>query len=985
MAKNIKSSRELAKNDAYRLEYEEYLDDIKSAGIVLRHKKSGARICLISNDDENKMFCAAFRTPPTDSTGVPHIIEHSVLNGSKHYPSRDPFMQLIKGSLNTFLNAMTYPDKTMYPVASCNDKDFINLMNVYMDAVFYPNIYERPQIFQQEGWHYEMEDPADELKINGVVYSEMKGAMSSPDRMIWDRIAAHIYPDTTYGVNSGGDPTVIPDLTYEAFLDFHREHYHPSNAYIFLYGDCDMDERLRWMDENYLSAFDTIEPHTEVEKQPRFDSREPKRVVESYSVGSEDETEGKAFLAYSALGGSGMDAFECRAWGVLSDVLVYSDGAPVKRALLEAGIGEDVFGGYDSHMLENSFSIIAKNAKEGDLDRFYTIILDTLAKEVENGISERSLLACINRMEFSFREADYGGYPKGLDYASTMLLSWLYDDGAAFSYMHTLDDFAELKKRIGTGYYEGLVKKYVLDTDHAVLLKLIPKRGLMEEEENALREKLAAYKASLSEEEIAKIVEDTKGLRAYQEADVTEEEKNCIPSLQRSDIPVETVPLTNREGTVGGCPAVFHDVETSGITYLKLRFDIGKIPHRYVPYVGLMGYILGRMSTKSHSFEELEIEKKLNTGSLSFWHYTARKYGTMDDYRPMYSVNVRMLAEHVPAAMELIREILTETDLGDKARLWNILTELRSDKKREIMNSGNSVASARAVSYFSRMGCYTQALEGIDFYLFLCDLTDHYDERWEDLAANLKKVAAILFDPDRMIASVAADEAGVTALDAALPGLCDALRAVSGESLGAEEEYVPVKKNEAILIPSQVQYMAMAGNLGFDGMAYHGAMQVVKTAVNVDWLYQQIRVKGGAYGCGCAFDGDSNNVRFSSYRDPKVKETLDAFRGTGDFVRTVKFDEADLTKYIIGTFSAYERPMSPAGKASRSFDAYLSGLTYENIVARRREMLGITEAQFRSAADAFDAICRQGCTCAVGSETRLRENRDLFDTLVTIQ
>ncbi|MBE6541471.1 MAG: insulinase family protein, partial [Ruminococcaceae bacterium] len=611
MAKIINCYSELKENSAYELMYEGYLDEIKSSGIILKHKKSGARICVMSNDDENKMFCAAFRTPPKDSTGVAHIIEHTVLCGSKNYPSRDPFMQLVKGSLNTFLNAMTYPDKTMYPVASCNDKDFINLMNVYMDAVFYPNIYKYRQIFMQEGWHYEMQNPEDDLTINGVVYSEMKGALSSPDRTIWEQIAFSLYPDTTYGVNSGGDPEVIPSLTYENYLDFHRKYYHPSNSYIFIYGDCDMDERLEWMDKNYFSSFNEIEVDSGVTLQKRFDSCEPKRVDAHYSVGSEDETEGKAFLAYAALGGSNLDVLECRAWGILSSVLLNSDGAPLKKALIDAGIGDDIWGGYDSHMLEDSFAVIAKNANADDADRFYQIIIDTLKNEVEKGINEKAILATLNRREFNFREADYGGFPKGLDFASNILQSWLYDENGAFTYMHTLADYAELKKRIGTGYYEGLVRKYILEADHSILLRLLPEKGLVDRKEEALKEKLAAYKASLSKEEVDKIVEETRLLREYQSHDPTEEELSCIPSLKRTDIPRETVGISNIECEIGGHRAVSHDIESNGITYLDIYFDIGKIPQKYVPYVGLLEYVLGRIDTAEHTYDELAIDLKL--------------------------------------------------------------------------------------------------------------------------------------------------------------------------------------------------------------------------------------------------------------------------------------------------------------------------------------------------------------------------------------
>ena len=526
MAKQVRSYSELSPNPSYELMYEEYLDDIRSSGIILRHKKSGARVAVMSNDDSNKLFCAAFRTPPTNSTGVPHIIEHSVLNGSKHFPSRDPFMQLVKGSLNTFLNAMTYGDKTLYPVATCNDKDFKNLMHVYLDSVFYPNIYKYRQIFMQEGWHYEMENADDELKVNGVVYSEMKGASSSPDNAVWDTVGKTMFPDTTYGVNSGGDPDVIPELSYEQFLEFHRSHYHPSNSYIFIYGDCDMDERLRFLDKEYLSNFDKIDPHSEVEHQKHFGSNTPKIVHEKYSVGQTDATDGKSYLVFSSLGGSNLDVLEARAASVVAYVLFNAEGAPVKQALLDAGIGEEVFGYYDSHQIEDTFTIVAKYAKSEDSEKFYNIIMDTLHEQVKNGISEKAILATLNSREFSFREADYSGYPRGLDVATDMLQSWLYDDSTALSYMHYLDDCAELKKKIGTGYFENIIKKYILESDHCALITIDPERGLNDKKNEELKEKLENYKKSLSADEIRKIVDDTKELREYQNHVPTEEEQN---------------------------------------------------------------------------------------------------------------------------------------------------------------------------------------------------------------------------------------------------------------------------------------------------------------------------------------------------------------------------------------------------------------------------------------------------------------------------
>jgi len=984
MAINIRSYADLAPNPAYALEYEEYLEDVKSSGIVLRHKKSGARICVMSNDDENKLFCAAFRTPVENDTGVPHIIEHSVLNGSKNYPSRDPFMQLAKGSLNTFLNAMTYNDKTLYPVASCNDKDFKNLMNVYMDAVFYPNIYKNREIFMQEGWHYEMESPEDELKVNGVVYSEMKGATSSPYSCLWRTISKAMFPDATYGKSSGGEPAAIPDLSYEDFLEFHRSHYHPSNSYIFVYGNCDMDERLAWMDENYLSSFDAINPHSEVKAQPRFGEKEPRRVMDKYSVSSTDEVEGKSYFAYAALCNSSLNVTEATAWEIISEVLIYSAGAPIKQALFDAGIGNEIGGGYDTHMIENGFCVTAKETNTEDLDKFYTIVRNVLEEQVKNGINEKALLASLNRREFGFRESDYGGYPRGLDYATNMLMSWLYDEKAAFNYMHILDVYAELKEKIGTGYFENLIRTQFLESDHSVLCVIEPERGLVEKRNEELAEKLAAYKASLTPEQIDAIVADTKQLREYQSHEPTEEELNCIPSLERSDISRTAPEFFNEEREIGGVKGVYHDVETNGITYGTVLFDIDKVPEKYVPYVGLLGAILGKIDTENHDFADLAIDIKLNTGSLYFSPVTYKTYENIHDYRPMYGLYFRVLGDKVKYALDTALEIIRTSKFGDTKRLREILGEVKSGKQGHIMNSGNAVAGQRARSYFSEIDAYYEKLSGVDYYLFLCDLMDNFDEKAAELSENLRAVTNFIFNKDNMMVSIAADDEGYRAFEENLPVFTAGLDTIDHGCLGEAAPIVPVKKNEGFMIASQVQYVARAGNLFTAGYEYSGILQVVKTAVNVDWLYQQIRVKGGAYGCGCGFTSDTGNVTFTSYRDPKLTETAEVYLGTGDFLRNTTPSETELTKYIIGTFSGYERPMSPSGKVYRSLGAYMTGRTYEAVLRERAEMLDITVEQFKAAADLIDASLAQGYVCAVGNEKKLSDNADMFDTLVSI-
>ena len=979
--KVIRSYADLASNPAYELLYEEYLDDIKTAGMVLRHRKSGARVCVLANDDENKVFCVGFKTPPTDNTGVPHIIEHSVLNGSKNFPSRDPFMSLAKSSLQTFLNAITFSDKTIYPVASCNDKDFKNLMHVYIDSVFYPNIYKNSYTFRQEGWHYELESPDGELGVNGVVYSEMKGALSSPDSLVYEESMMKLNPDTTYGVNSGGDPDFIPDLTYEGFLGFHSRYYHPCNSYIFIYGDCDMDERLSWMDENYLSNFDRIDFRAEITPQKHWGSTEPKQFTASYDAG-EDDSGDKTYFSYATLAGHCVDSFESRACDILSTVLVNSDSAPLKRALISAGIGEDVYGGFEGHMIDNAFLVVSKNAKAGDRDRFLKVIRDTLREQVENGISEKAIRAAINNYEFNFREANYGGFPKGLDYAVKMLETWLYDDGAAFSSMHVLRDIEELKAKVGTGFYEDIVRRYILEPDHSIVLTLQPEKGLGSRNDEKLKEKLAAYKATLTPDEIKKIIDDFADLRRYQAMPPSEEELGCIPTLERKDIPVDTVPFTNEERDIAGSRAVFHDVDTNGITYAVMNFDFEGLPEEYLPCVGILQSVLGRMDTAKRTFDELSIDIKLNTGSIDFAPDVIG-IRLSDDFRSFFTAGVRALADKVGYGLDTAAEIITTTKFKDLKRLKEILAEIKSDFQRTIMMRGDNVGSARLASYFSKAAWTLEKVAGLDLYFYVCDVLGNFDEKGPELAEKLEKTVGYIFDPSRMIVSIAADAAGYAAFEENLPAFRERIAELKREDLGPAAVPSPEMKNEAFIVPSPVNYICRGGKVPLDGKPITSALNVVNKSVNIDYLYMNIRVKGGAYGCGCSVDCDSGVITFSSYRDPNISATDKVYLGTEDFVRGFDTTEDELTKTVVGTFARFERPMSASQKRARSFRAYVSGTKYEDLTEARKQMLGITVGEFHDLAHYYGDACSSGCICAVGSP-KIRDE-GMYDRIVNIE
>lgn len=977
MAKNIKSSAEIMQNPAYELVREEYLSDIKSCGLFFRHKKSGARVCVLSNDDENKVFCAGFRTTPENSTGVPHIIEHSVLNGSENFPSRDPFMSLVKGSLHTFLNAMTYPDKTIYPVASCNDTDFKNLMHVYLDSVFHPLIYKRPEIFMQEGWHYEMNSPEDELVINGVVYSEMKGALSTPDSVVYENIQQLLYPDTTYGVNSGGDPDHIPELTYEYFVDFHRRYYHPVNSYIFIYGDVDVEERLSWLDENYLSHFDIIPLDSHIDVQSEWGGiREQSG---SYSVGAEDETEGKSYFAYSSLCG-GVSAVESAAWEAISDALLYAPGAPLKQALLDAGIGNEIYGGYGNHMLQPQFSVIAKEAKAEDKDKFFEIVDRVLREQAENGINKDSLLSAISSAEFKWREANYGGMPKGLVYIINSYASWIYDDNAPFDNLKNNEVYAFLKDQIGTGYFEELLKKHLVDSNHVLHYVLSPEKGLLDRQNTALKEKLAAYKASLSEEEVAAIVEATKNLRAYQSAPPTEEELTCIPSLKRTDIKREAAEFSNIERKIGDVPVVFHDVGANGIAYVTFRFNADGLPTELLPYAGMIYEILGNVDTDKHSYFELSNDIGINTGGISFGFGINRTMKD-DEYKLAGNVSFSSLSEKVTHAVELCAEIIASSKLDDKKRLREIISEHQSGKLSGISGSGNSYAAMRAMSYFSKTSAVEEMTHGIEGYSVIKEAMADYNANADAIIEKLTAVITYIFRPENLLVSVAADEIGYAQLESAMEGFVKALH--TGAKVSGDSTVTPVKKNEGFAMPIQVQYVTRAGDMTAAGYKYNGALAVLRTCLSIDYLYQEIRVKGGAYGQGCNFS-PAGIVSFTSYRDPQLRQTDSVYLKTGDFLRALELNEAELTKLIIGTFSSLDHPKSTSQKAQASFGAYVSGRKFEDVQRERNEALDVTLEDLKAQADMIDAVLAQGYACTIGNDTKLRENADMFESVVTL-
>ena len=960
----------------YEILDEHRVEDVQSDGFILRHKKSGARIAILSNNDDNKVFYIGFRTPPEDETGVPHIIEHTTLCGSKKFPVKDPFIELAKGSLNTFLNAMTYPDKTVYPVASCNDQDFKNLMDVYLDAVFNPNITKYEEIFKQEGWHYELTGRDDELKINGVVYNEMKGAYSSPDEVLSSQIYRSLFPDNTYSKDSGGNPEYIPKLTYEAYLDFYHKYYHPSNSYIYLYGDMDVVERLEWLDKEYLSLYDYKKVNSEINKQPAFD--EIKNVEAQYSITMDDTQENKTYLSYNRVVGDTLDEMLYQAFDVLDYALVSSPGAPVKQALIDAGIGDDVYGSYDAGILQPVFSFVAKNANASQADEFESIIENTLKEVVKTGINKEALLAGINSSEFKFREADFGQFPKGLLFGLNCLDSWLFDDMKPFIHLECLGTFAKLRKAVDTDYFEKLIQEYLLDNTHGSSVTVKPKRGLGNEREEALAKELSNYKASLSDEEIKKLIEDTEHLKKYQEEPSSDEDLRKLPMLTRADMKKNAMAFSNIEDELLDVKVVRHDIESNGIDYISFLFDAGDFAQSELGYLGFFTNALGLVSTEKYSYTDLANATNIYTGGISTGTASHPDIKDRNNFVFKFEVKLKVLEKNLDKALELMEQMLLSSDFTDTKRLGELVAQIKARLQANLSSSGHLVAAMRSMSSFSRYALYQDELKGIAFYRSICHIEKELSESPKSVSDKLAAIAKKLFARNRMLISFTGNNEAYGNAKPSLEKVIAGFDKMSAVGNQAEVHFNTAK--EAFIDASQIQYVAKTGDFICEGYEYTGALRLLRIILSYDYLWINVRVKGGAYGCMNTFLRSGESY-FVSYRDPNLSDTLDVYDRIPEYIKSFSPDERDMTKYIIGTFSALDTPMNPEAKGSRSLSAYLEGITYEQIQKERNEILNAQPEDIRRLADLVEAVLKKNSICVIGNENMIKESAGLFENV----
>ena len=961
----------------FRICKSDFIKEVDSTAYLMEHVVSGARLLYLANEDDNKVFTIGFRTPPFDDTGVAHILEHSVLCGSRKYHLKEPFVELVKGSLNTFLNAMTYPDKTVYPVASRNDKDFHNLMDVYLDAVFYPLIYENKFTLKQEGWHYELENADDPLQYNGVVYNEMKGVYSSPDSYLEYYGKKILFPDTTYRFESGGLPSAIPELTQEDFIHFHKTYYSPENSYIYLYGDMNIEETLTHLD-SYLKEFPKMGTvHSEIPlQQPLLKTAE---FEGTYPVPEGAPTEGMTFHEVQIVAGDMRDQKTIMALRLLENVLLESEGAPLRRALLDSGVAKDISGSISGSMLQNIFSVRASGSEPEQKDAFVKVLYHNLQKISMEGIDKELLEASLNSAEFKLREADFGTYPKGLIYGLSVMDSWIYDMDPLSSLKYE-QMLKELRDAVQTNYYETLIETNLLDNTHRVILTLAPEQGKEEREQAELAKKLETVKETMDRNLLGQYAAECAELHQRQATPDSEEALASIPLLERTDIRKETEMLKVEKEAVEGGTLLYQALPTNKVTYLNWYFDMTGISPELLPYCNLLSDVLGKLNTEEYSYAELAKYTDMYTGGISFQMEALSKDSGCNDYTVKFSLAAKCLTAKLLELFKILSAMTLHTQFEDKIRMKELVDQIKTDWDNTFFAKGQAVATVRLASYFSAKARVTEQ-DYYSYYQFIKKLSDHFETEADQVINNLQKLLPVFFNKAQYLLSYSCDVSDREAVRQMALAFTESLPD-SSEAAGKNAKYLPAPEtNEAIVTPGKVQYVLAGGDYHKHGYAYSGSMLVLATMLRYEYLWTKIRVQGGAYGANAVFD--RNGVMyFSTYRDPQLKNSLEAFRMLPDWLEQLELTDREMTKYVIGTMSGVDVPLTNSLKVSRAAMQELLAVTDADRQKTRDEILGVTLADIKELAKMIRSVLADNYICVVGGQQAIEENREEFNKIL---
>jgi Zn-dependent M16 (insulinase) family peptidase len=959
----------------FKLLDKKFVKEVNAECLYFDHVKSGARLFKIAAEDANKFFSIAFKTDPETNCGTPHIMEHSVLNGSKNFPVKSPYDELRKGSLSTFMNAFTGDDLTCYPIASMNEKDYFNLMHVYLDAVFNPRIYDDPRILKQEGWHYEMENVEGQLTYKGVVYNEMKGAFSDPSTELGYQINKNLFPDNGYHYSSGGYPSAIPKLTYSAFLDYHRKYYHPVNSYILLYGDADLDKELSFIDKEYLSKYSRSDRPVTFPLQKSFTAM--KDVTAQYPVTEGSIIDNQTYISLSFVAGLNTDRALVMALKTISDVLINQESAPVRLALQDAGIGKDVNASVDE-LQQNVIHIIVQNANSSDKNRFHDIVMKTLRHVVEKGIDKKAVEGSINRTEFLLRE---GNTPqKGLTYNFQILPGWFFADDPYLTLEYE-KPLANVKTALKTNYLESIIQKYIIDNPHALLLKMEPEPGL-EKENNARSEKeLKDYESTLSLRDKELLVKQTEELIAYQKEDNPQEALATIPVLDLKDVNPDATWYKIEEKKVSNVPVLYYKDFTNSIVYARFLFDVRVLPQDLISYAALLTEVLGNQNTENYSFGDLDKELNINTGGFNA--FLIDYFENQDDktFMPKIVINSKAMNGKLDKLFELTDEIVNHTRLTDVDRLKTIIARLQSQLDEQVKQNGYGYAQGRLISYFDNSGVFDELTNGFDYYWFITNLANNFDEMQNEITNNLTKTAALLFTKENLIATVTCGEDDYKTYSDNLQNFITTLP--DSKAFYQKWEFNPEIKNEGFLTSSKVQYVIEGYNFKKLGYNWSGKMLVLNRILSRDYLHTRIRVVGGAYG-GFSIFNQNGLVLFNSYRDPNLKETLDNYNGIINYIGELSFSPEEVTKYIIGTISSIDNPYTPSQKGNIAVKNYLEKTSKEDVQSERDEILSTTLSDIKEMKKMMADVLSKNAFCVYGNEEKIQLQKDLFGKTETL-
>lgn len=948
------------------------LKDIDSVGYLFQHQSSGARLLFLQNKDDNKVFSIGFRTIPHNDKGISHILEHSVLCGSQKYNVKDPFVLLNKGSLNTFLNAATYSDRTVYPVASKNDKDFLNLASVYLDAVFAPNVSYKEEIFMQEGCHLYLKEKEDELIRNGVVFNEMKGVFSSPESLLYRQVQKSLFPDNEYSLESGGDPEAIKNLKYPELVEFYKENYHPSNSYIYFYGDLDIIPYLKKLDGEYLSEH-KLEVNTQkIKLQQSF--KDYSIVDAQYSVSKDEPVENKTYLAMNWALGKSYSLEQTLSFNILTYLLTETESGPLKQALLKAELGSDVYSFFDQDVLQPYYSIVIKNTEKSKLDEFKDIVKSTLESLCKNGIDPKLVEASINALEFNIREADYGTTPKGLVYSEAVMRSWIYDHSpfALLSYEKTIKKISKLSK---SRYFENLIEKFLVQNNHKSILILLPEQGLTEKKEQENIKELSEIKVKMSNDELEGIISKSRALDKFRKNVDSEEAIASLPTLLLNDIDKKHKEVKREFSKINDINSIIYPLDTNGIVYTTIYFDASIIPQDKLQVLELFVYLLTNVDTKSYNYSDLNIEIDAHTGGIDLDTSLVPHVESIEKYKTLVTISGKCLYRNVDEMTSLFSEICFSSKFNNKVRIKELIKKLRSRYEMDILYSGHIYSQTRLDSYISAIGVHAELTGGIAFYEFVRNLDEKFDEEFDKLVYELVWIQKWIFNSNNSLVTVCAEGKETEKIGEVLKNFISGL-----SSDGVKQclySFPMCKANEAFSTQGEVQYVSKGYDFRKLGYEYSGDLLVLKNLLSNEYLWSKVRVEGGAYGVWCGINR-FGGVYFTSYRDPKLSQTLEVYDQTSSFLKKLKISQDNLKNNIIGTIGILDTPLTNSMIYSRENTRYFAGITDKYLQQEREQVLACTVKDLRGQYDMISDVIKQNKYCVVGSEAEIKKNKRLF-------